>query len=286
MSGGAPALAILCVILAALLATLTVFEMGRAGLGPGRLLLGWFEPFLRTVDEGHVPNLRERLGLACFFGLIAVIAGWTLGGPVVAGTLAGAVPIVVGWLIARATVRYRLAVDRGLPEAARALADSLTAGQSPRGALATLAQGLEGEVAFELSLIARDLGMGLSTSEALSRMTRRVGTVRIDSFAGAVTSLSFSGGDLAGLLRRFADGAVERDRMTDEARTATAQARFTGFLVAALPVGAGAFIQLTGADLLSSIGDSGIALSLLVASLLFQLFGFFVISRVAKVGPS
>lgn len=272
--------------IAAALAALAVIEMSRSGLPPGRLFSRWLAPFIRTVDEGHVPNLRERLGLFCFFGVIAVIAGWLVGGATAAAILAGLVPITVAWLIARATLRYRRAVDRGLPEAARALADGLTVGQSPRAALTAVGRGLDGEVAFELSLVSRDLVLGLSTTEALGRMARRIGTVRADAFAGAVASLAISGGDLAALLRRFAEGAVEHDRMADDARTATAQARFTGFLVAALPVGAGLFIELTGLGLVSSLGDSGLALSLLGLSFALQVFGFFTISRVARVSLS
>lgn len=271
---------------AAILATLTVFEMSRAGLPPGRLLSRWLEPFIRTVDEGHIPNLRERIGLFGFFGTVAIMTGWLVGGPVVAGILAGLVPVTVAWLIAQATVRYRRAVDRGLPDVARVLADSLTAGQSPRAALTTVVEGLDGEVAFELGLVSRDLILGIPTNEALGRMARRVGTVRIEAFTGAVASLTVSGGDLAGLLRRFADGAVERDRMTDDARTATAQARFTGFLVAALPIGAGLFIELTGLDLFASLGNSGPGLALVAVSLALQAFGFFIITRVARVSGS
>jgi len=271
---------------AATLAALAVFEMSRAGLPPGRLLSRWLEPFVRTVDEGHIPNLRERLGLFGFFGVVAIAAGWLVGGPVAAGLLAGLVPVTVAWTIARATVRYRRAVDRGLPDTARALADSLTAGQSPRAALMAVGKGLDGEVAFELGLVSRDLLLGIPTNEALDRMARRIGTVRIEAFAGAVASLTVSGGDLAGLLRRFAEGAVERDRMTDDARTATAQARFTGFLVAALPVGAALFIELTGLDLFASLGDSGPGLALIGISLALQAFGFLIISRVARVSAS
>ena len=53
-------------------------------------------------------------------------------------------------------------------------------------------------------------------------------SARVDSFAAAVLSQRLSGGDLAGLLRRFAAGAAERDRVAEDARAATAQARFTG----------------------------------------------------------
>ena len=60
---------------------------------------------------------------------------------------------------------------------------------------------------------------------------------RVDAFAAALLSQRLAGGDLAGLLRRFAAGAAERERVAEDARSATAQARFTGLLVVAMPTG-------------------------------------------------
>ena len=52
------------------------------------------------------------------------------------------------------------------------------------------------------------------------------------------------GGDVAALMRRLAAAAAERDRVDEEARAATTQARFTGLLVVALPAGAALFAEL------------------------------------------
>ena len=67
---------------------------------------------------------------------------------------------------------------------------------------------------------------------------------RVDAFAAALLSQRLAGGDLAGLLRRFAAGAAERDRVAEDARSATAQARFTGLLVVAMPTGGALFAEL------------------------------------------
>ena len=63
---------------------------------------------------------------------------------------------------------------------------------------------------------------------------------RVNSFTAALVSQQLGGGDLAGLLRRFAASAAERDRVAADARSATAQARFTGLLVVAMPSRSGA----------------------------------------------
>ena len=89
-----------------------------------------------------------------------------------------------------------------------------------------------------------ELELGAPTREALAALRRRVGSPRVDSFAAALLSQQLAGGDLAALLRRFAAAAAERDRIAADARSATAQARFTGLLVVAMPAGAALFAEL------------------------------------------
>ena len=76
------------------------------------------------------------------------------------------------------------------------------------------------------------------------RCAGALGSPRVDSFAAALLSQQLAGGDLAALLRRFAAAAAERDRAEADARSATAQARFTGLLVVAMPAGAALFAEL------------------------------------------
>jgi tight adherence protein B len=75
-------------------------------------------------------------------------------------------------------------------------------------------------------------------------MRARVRSDRVDSLATALLSQQVAGGDVASLMRRLAAAAADRDRVADEARAATTQARFTGLLVVALPAGAALFAEL------------------------------------------
>jgi tight adherence protein B len=106
---------------------------------------------------------------------------------------------------------------------------------------------------------------------------------RVDSFAAALLSQRLSGGDLAGLLRRFAAGAAERDRVAEDARAATSQARFTGLLVVAMPSGGALFAELVEPGfLVRLIGSPGAAVLLAMAAAL-QIAGFVAIRRLAQV---
>ena len=128
---------------------------------------------------------------------------------------------------------------------ATAIADSLSAGRSLRASLPAAAGSLDGPPAAELARLGAELDLGAATRGG----ARRPGAggcarERVDAFAAALLSQRLAGGDLAGLLRRFAAGAAERDRVAEDARSATAQARFTGLLVVAMPSGGALFAEL------------------------------------------
>jgi tight adherence protein B len=259
----------------------------REFIGGSAALAGWIritvEPLGRARREGYLPSTGERRNIALLTGLAAVAAGFTLGGPVVAALLAGLAPVLAAAFIRRGRKRYRLAVEKAVPDTARAIADSLSAGHSPRGALAATAVALEGPAGIEFARLRHELELGRPTDEAVAALADRFQSERIDAFAGALVSQRLAGGDLAALLRRFAEGAAERDRVAEDARSATAQARFTGYLVVAMPAGAAIFAETIKPGLFASLITSTPALIVVGLSVLMQAAGFLAISKLAGI---
>jgi len=242
------------------------------------------EPLRRAGSEGYLPTSRERIRLAAVAGAAAIFGGWLLGGVVLALVLAGLAPLVAGALIRRRRRRYRRAVEAAVPDIARAIADCLSAGHSPRGALVAASSSLDGPPAAEFSRLRHQLDLGRPTHVAVRSLAERFGSERINAFATALISQRLAGGDLVALLRRFAEGAAERDRVAEDARSATAQARFTGYLVVAMPGGAALFTELLRPGFFGSLLSSTPALAVLALSVLMQAGGFFAISKLARIG--
>lgn len=263
---------------------------GRELFGASTLFSDWLrssvEPLRRARGEGYLPTSAERIRLAALGGMTAILGGWYLGGLNVALPMAAAGPLVAGWAIRRGRERYRRAVERSLPDVARAIADGLSAGRSPRGALAAASVSLEGPAAVEFERVRYSLELGRSTVEAVEAMADRFRSQRVDAFTTAVISQRTAGGDLAALLRRFADGAAERDQVAEDARSATAQARFTGYLVAAMPIGAAVFTELIAPGFVGSLFSSPPALAMVGLSAALQGGGFVLISKLARVGET
>ena len=239
-------------------------------------------PLRRASREGYAPSAEEQRRLALLgSGAIATTAVLIAGpGPLAVAGAAG--PWCVGVLVAGRRERYRRAVERSIPDVASAIADAISGGHSVRGALAAAAGSLEGPSSAELARVAADLELGASTSQALSAMRARLGSDRVDSLATALLSQQVAGGDVAALMRRLASAAADRDRVADEARAATTQARFTGLLVVALPAGAALFAELLQPGFVSRVLSAPASAAMLVAAGGLQVTGFALIRRLGR----
>jgi tight adherence protein B len=277
---------VLAVLIAAVAGGLLALA-GREGLRASPALGAWLrlalEPLRRAGSEGYAPSTLERRRLAAVAALAAVLGGWLLAGPALALPLSVAGPAAAAWAISSRRRRYRAAVERSLPEVATAIADSLTAGRSLRASLPAAAAYLDGPPATELARLGAELDLGAATAETVEAWRRRMRSERVDAFAAALLSQRLAGGDLAGLLRRFAAGAAERDRVAEDARSATAQARFTGLLVVAMPTGGALFAELIQPGFIAKLLGSPVSTVLLALALLLQLAGYVAIKRFSQV---
>jgi tight adherence protein B len=279
----AEALGVICAALAGGLGAVAGREALLAAPGAGRWLAEALDPLRRAGREGHQPTELERRRLAAI-GTAAIFAvALLLLGPGPAPFLAAAGPAAATWAIARRRAAYRRGVERGLAEVAVAVADALAVGRSARAALAAAAASLDGPPARELERVRAELALGAPTRDALDAFRRRVDSPRVDSFAAALLSQQLAGGDLATLLRRFAAAAADRDRTESDARSATAQARFTGLLVVAMPAGAAVLAELLDPGFVGGLLANPAAATMLVLAAGLQLAGFAAIRRLSRV---
>ena len=283
MSAAAGLLPALIGALAGGLLALGVREAALASPAAARWVRLALEPLRRAGREGYAPSTIERRRLAALGAVAAVAAGWLLAGMTLALPLSVAGPAAMAWAISTRRRRYRRAVERSLPEVATAIADSLSAGRSLRASLPAAAAYLDGPPAAELSRLGAELDLGAPTVDTIEAWRLRMRSERVDAFAAALLSQRLAGGDLAGLLRRFAAGAAERDRVAEYARSATAQARFTGLLVVAMPTGGALFAELIQPGFIAKLLGSPPAAMMLALAAALQLAGFVAIRWISRV---
>ncbi len=241
------------------------------------------DPFRRAGVEGYEPSGLERRRLAVICTVGALLALLLIFGPGPVALLALAGPGAVGWALGARRARYRRGVEHGLPAAATAIADALSGGHSPRAGVIVAAESVEGPIAVELAQVRADLELGAPIADSLGGLRRRVPSARIDGLVRALCSQQLGGGDLAGLLRRHAQAGAERQRVVADARSASAQARFTGLLVVAMPVGAALFGELVFPGFISRVLSEPASAMLLALAAVLQVAGFFAIRRLSRV---
>lgn len=219
--------------------------------GTQALLLATEEPRgqLRDVlgaalGEGRVDRAFGGRRLLIVSVACGAVAGFVLLGllGVVVGALA--LPMILRQVLRARRRRYATQIDGEAATLAQALASSLAAGRSIRGALLTVSESTAEPLATELQRVAVDLTLGETINRALGQLCRRTGSPRLDSLAGAIQLHRGSGGDLVKMMRELAAAFRERDRALKDAHSASAQARFTAYVVAAIPVGVVALLEL------------------------------------------
>lgn len=250
---------------------------------PLRLAAGWWEPVRRARREGRDPTHAERRRLAAVTATVLLAAGWLIAGPAggLAAGLAGPGLAIVGVRARRR--RYADELSAGAAEASRALADAVAAGHSARGAIVAAAPGLSGAAGRELRAAAGRLALGDATEVALERLRRRAGCSAWDAVVAAILLQRDAGGDLVALLRRLAASLEAAERLDADARTATAQARFTAWLVAGLPLAAAVLGELGSPGLIAGLLADPLARWLAIAAFGLQLVAIICIRRVARV---
>jgi tight adherence protein B len=238
---------------------------------------------LRAGREGRDPGAAERRRLLVAGACCALAAGWFVAGPGAGLALACGGPWVVARVLRAARERYRRAVADGAAEIALALGDALGGGHSLRGAIDEAAAGLAGAPGQELRRVARELALGARTEVALDALRTRVRSHGIDTIVAACLLQRRSGGDLARLLRDCARALEDQQRLLREARAATAQARFTGWIVVALPVAGAALAELASPGYLRSLASSFLTAWLGGLAIVMQVVAAVLIRRLGGV---
>jgi tight adherence protein B len=260
---------------------LAAVERTRVAAAAARVL----EPLARAGREGREPTAPERRRLWAVAAAALLAAGWLVGGIALGVLAAFAGPAAVVAVVRARRRRWREELRRAAPGCARTMADALGAGRSIRTAIADAAASAEGAAAHELRTAARALAFGEPTETVLVRLRNRAHSHAWDTLAAAVLLQRDAGGDLAALLRELAASGEAADRAERDARAATAQARFTAWLVLGLPLAAAVVAELAAPGFVTSLVANPLSAWFAALAALLQLAALACISRLARAWP-
>jgi tight adherence protein B len=258
-------------------------DLVARGTGLARGLVGLVDAVVTLGREGRDPGAAERRRLLLAGAGLAFLVGWVMVGVLAGFALGAGGPWLVARLLRARRERFRRAVDAGVPGLAVAIADALAGGHSLRGALGEATRSVGGAAGHELRRACAELAVGAPTDDALEAMRARVRSPRLDTVVAACQLQRRAGGDLARLLRDTARSIEEQSRLEGELRAATAQARFTGLLVVALPLGGALLAELASPGWLAGLWSLFLTRWLVGIALFLQVLAALLIRRLGRV---
>jgi tight adherence protein B len=164
------------------------------------------------------------------------------------------------------------------------LSNALKAGYSFPQAMASIAKSASPPVSEEFARANREIQLGVNPDEALSHMVTRINSEDLDLVVTAVQIQRVVGGNLAEILDNIAFTIRERIRIKGEIRTLTAQARASGYIITALPVGLALILQAINPAYLSPMFNfKGPGPYILIGCGCSISFAYYLMRRIANI---
>ena len=248
----------------------------------------WSAATTKRIEQA---GLRLRVGEYVMArvgaGLLAWVAVWLLvtgSAGLLAGLVAGIAATYVPALWLSVMRKRRLAhISRQMPEAVTLLANSLRAGFALQHGIDIITKQMEPPIANEFGRLVVDMNVGSSIEDALQGLLERANTEEVNLMVTAVLIQRTSGGNLAEILETVGESMRERERITGEVKTMTAQQRFSGTVLTFWPVGLLGLFSLFNWEQTSLLFTTGAGLALITAAGIMQLLGYLTIRRILDI---
>ncbi len=191
---------------------------------------------LRLAQANVRLTVPEFLVITASTAVVFGVVGFAFQRQMVSAVAAGVVGLVVPWGIIewRRNKRIKAFHDQ-LIDVLTLVVGSLRGGHALLTALDLVSKELGPPASDEFERVLREIGFGLSQSEALDNLVARMETDDLQLIVTAVNISHEVGGSLSVVLEKITETLRERIRLQGEIRVLTTQQRLTSYVLAALP---------------------------------------------------
>lgn len=246
----------------------------------------------QALARADVPlTVAEFVLIMLGAGLIGLVIGLFRIGPALGppiGPLAGvALAVVLGalpflYLQVKKARRQRVITEQ-LPDVLTLLVGSLRSGQGLSQAIGMLVDEVPPPAGDEFARVNRAMELGASVQDALWDMAERVGSDDLDLVVTAITVQYEMGGNLAETLETIADTVRDRINLLREVRVLTSQQRYTGYVLALLPVVTGLLIFIVNPEYMGRLFEPGLVRILPAVAVVLQVVGYLIMQRIVDI---
>jgi tight adherence protein B len=239
---------------------LTLLERARVPIRPGELVLFVLSGGL--VLGSFVAAITTSLA----FGVVAALAS----------------PFLAVAYLQRRIRRRTRKFEEQFPDALTLIGSSLSAGHTFLRAIQLMCEEAEAPISEEFARVVSETQLGDSLVDALARMATRLDIRDVDWVVQAIRIQQTVGGRLADLLHTLADFIRAREEIRREIDVLTAEGKISAYVLGALPIFLGLFIQVTDPGYLNPM-FRGWGIFWLGGALMSIAIGMGIILRMVKV---
>jgi tight adherence protein B len=245
----------------------------------------WAEREASELTRADVPlRVGEFLLIRLLLALGLVALGW-----IVFKTFWLALPLAApGYLLPKLWLKQRQAKRKKLFEnqivdAIQLLASTLKSGYSFLQGMEAVAREMPKPISDEFDLLVKEIGVGARADEALLRLIERVRSQDLELVVTAIMIQRTVGGELAGILENIARTVRERQKIMRDVQTLTAQQRWSGYIIGALPIFLLAIISFMNPGYSGELFFTLHGQVLLGVAALMELMGFVMIRKIIAI---
>jgi tight adherence protein B len=238
-------------------------------------------------------TVTEFIGIKILAALVGVGLGAFLGratssamliSALVGGVLLSFAPNLYVGFAAKRRVK---AFNNQLGDTINLLANSLRSGYSFLQSMELVSREAPAPMSSEFRRVVQEVGLGLSTADALANLLRRVPSDDLDLLITAVNIQMEVGGNLAQILETIGHTIRERVRIKGEIQVLTAQGRISAYVITFLPIALAVIITVINPEYMSPMFTFGFPPNawccLPVASLTMIVIGYFIIMKIVDI---
>jgi tight adherence protein B len=241
----------------------------------------------RLIIASGIKKTTERVLQVMIFGISAaavsskLVIGLNLLPSLLVSIAVGVLP-PLALLMAMRARRARKIVEQ-LPETLDMFVRSLRAGHPIPTAIRMIAIEMPDPIGTEFGLAFDAMTYGLDLRDALERMAERVRVPEVQYMVAAIRIQHAAGGNLAEILASLSAIMRERLKLYLKVKALSAESRFSGKILAAMPFGIVGLIYLSNPGFYDGARtDNGLAMILYFAGFLVFL-GIFLLRRIVKI---
>ena len=170
-----------------------------------------------------------------------------------------------------------------LPDVLSLLVNSLRAGHGLMQAVNLVTEEMPEPTNDEFGRVRRELNLGYSMAEALEHLVKRIESDDLDLMVTAINVQHEVGGNLAEILETITEVIRERVRILGEVRSMTAQQRYVGTMLSAMPFLLGTGLMMINPEYMKGLFEPGIARMLAIGATVMIVVGYVVMQRMLKI---